>query len=101
MSETKYHTHTEPQVKLRSCLFSFLSSLKTDEKREGSGLNGIKEESFTLTNGKMCAHTHTHTHTCSCTQMCMHACMPVLLQLRDTLKFKMLQFLIEGFRKRL
>jgi hypothetical protein len=39
MSETKFHTHTEPKAKFLSYIFKFLRSLKAD-KTEGSGPNG-------------------------------------------------------------
>jgi hypothetical protein len=42
MSEIKFHTHTEPQAKLSSCIFKFLSFLTADGKTEGSGPNGSK-----------------------------------------------------------
>jgi hypothetical protein len=41
MSETKFHTNTEPQAKLSSCIFLFLSFLTADKKAKGSGPNGM------------------------------------------------------------
>jgi hypothetical protein len=42
MSETKFHTHIEPQAKLWSCIFYFLRCSTADERTEGSGMNGRK-----------------------------------------------------------
>jgi hypothetical protein len=40
MSETKFLTHTEPQAKLLSFIFQFLSFSAADEKTECSELTG-------------------------------------------------------------
>jgi hypothetical protein len=37
ISETKFQSHTEPQAKLQSCLFSFLHSSTAGYKTKGSG----------------------------------------------------------------
>jgi hypothetical protein len=42
MSGTTFHTRTEPQAKLSSCIFSFLSFLTADKKTEGSEPNDSK-----------------------------------------------------------
>jgi hypothetical protein len=41
MSETKFHTNTEPQAKLALYILIY-KFLTADEKTEGSGLNGSK-----------------------------------------------------------
>jgi hypothetical protein len=42
MSETKFHTHTEPQTKLWFCIFQFFSFQTADEKTKGSGPKSSK-----------------------------------------------------------
>jgi hypothetical protein len=42
MSETKFHTSTEPQSELRSCIVWFLCFSTADKKTECSRLNGSK-----------------------------------------------------------
>jgi hypothetical protein len=39
MSETKFHTHSEPQAKLVSYILIFLSFSEAGENTEGSGLD--------------------------------------------------------------
>jgi hypothetical protein len=44
MSETKFHTYTEPQAKLWlcTCIFKFLCFSTDDEKKKDSGLNSVQ-----------------------------------------------------------
>jgi hypothetical protein len=42
MSETKLHTHAEPQAKLYFSMFSYLGFYTKDEKTRGPGLNGSR-----------------------------------------------------------
>jgi hypothetical protein len=50
MSETKFHTYTELQEKLQSCMLQFVSFSTADEKTEGCELNGSEYYQNSISN---------------------------------------------------